>query len=116
MKPYAALIALAFSLAGPTVTHEAFGDWRVWTVVETRRVLRDEPPGENVAVRLAAARNEWESFQILVRSDTPVGGVNVAAGDLVGPDGAVLEAADARLFRQHQQFLQVSQVPFYLYL
>jgi len=100
MKPYVALMLLVFGYAA--ATREALADWRVWTVVETRRVLRDEPAGDDASVRLAAARNEWESFQILVRSDTPVAGVNVEAGDLVGPEGAVLRAHDARLFRQHQ--------------
>ena len=37
-----------------------------------------------VPAALAAARGEWESFQILVRADEPVGGVNVEAGDLTG--------------------------------
>jgi hypothetical protein len=56
-------------------------------------------------VRLAAARNEWESFQILVRSSTGVKGVRIEPGDLVGPDGRKLLAQDARLYRQHQLYL-----------
>lgn len=100
MKPYLPLLLLVFGCAGSA--QKALADWRVWTVVETRRILRDEPAGDNVSVKLAAAGNEWESFQILIRSDTPVAGVNVQPGDLVGPEGALLKAADARLFRQHQ--------------
>jgi len=53
-------------------------------------------------VKIAAARNEWESFQILVRGDEPVAGITVETGDLTGPGGAVLRAEDARLYRQHQ--------------
>jgi hypothetical protein len=82
-------------------------DWQVWTVTETRRVLRDDVAGEGTPVNLAAARNEWESFQILIRSDAPVEAINVEAADLKGPDGAVLRAVDARLFRQHQLHLTV---------
>jgi len=85
----------------------AFADWQVWTVTETGRVLRDEPAGQGTSVNLAAARNEWESFQILVRSDQPVQGIHVEAADLAGPEGAVLRAAAARLFRQHQLHLTV---------
>ena len=55
-----------------------------------------------LAVKLTAAGNEWESFQVLMRSDSPIEGVNVEAGDLQGPDGSVIRAGDARLFRQHQ--------------
>jgi len=80
----------------------AAAELKVWTVAETRHVLRDEAPGTNRAVQLAAARNEWEGFQILVRSDEAVKGANVVPGDLQGPGGAVLRADDALLYRQHQ--------------
>jgi hypothetical protein len=36
-----------------------------------------------------------------------VKGINVVPGDLVGPEGAVLAAADARLYRQHQMEIKV---------
>ena len=99
MKRFAVGVALAVAgaLAGPTRAA-----LRVWTVTDTRRVLRKEPAGKLTPVKLAAARNEWESFQILVRSDVPAAGLGVTPGDLKGPGGAVLRAADARLFRQHQ--------------
>lgn len=78
-------------------------DWRVWTVAETRRVLREDLPGaqDTLPVKLAAAGNEWESFQILVRAEEPVTGIRVEAGELRGPNGAVLPATAARLYRQH---------------
>ena len=85
----------------------ARGDWEVWTLTHTERVLRDAPAGKGVAVRLAAARNEWESFQILLRSDADVKHVTVQPADLRGPEGAVLAAAEARLYRQHQMELKV---------
>jgi len=90
------LVAAAWIAAG-----QAVGEWHVWTVTQTRRVLREEQAGQGTEVKLAAARNEWESFQVLLRSEAPVGGVSVEAGDLRGPGGAVIRAADARLFRQH---------------
>ncbi|MEE9365919.1 MAG: DUF4091 domain-containing protein [Dehalococcoidales bacterium] len=77
-------------------------DWRVWTATSTRRVLRDEPAGSDTSVRISAARNEWESFQILMRCDAGVKAVTIKAGDLTGPEGALLQADDARLYRQHQ--------------
>jgi len=97
--------ALILMLA--TISVPATADWHVWAVSDTRRVLRDEPAGEGAAVGLAAARNEWGSFQILMRADAPIKGTTVVAGDLTGPDGAVLRGADARLFRQHQLELAV---------
>ena len=61
-------------------------DWSVWTVKETVRFLRSAPApgGAQRAVELSAARNEWESFQVLTRADEPVKGVNVVPGDLTG--------------------------------
>ncbi len=97
--------ALILMLA--TISVPATADWHVWAVSDTRRVLRDEPAGEGAAVGLAAARNEWGSFQILMRADAPIKGTTVVASDLTGPDGAVLRGADARLFRQHQLELAV---------
>ena len=85
----------------------ALADWQVWTLAETRRVLRDEPAGQSAEAKLAAARNEVESFQILVRSTEPVKGISVEAGDLKGPKDAVIAAKDARLYRQHQ--LEITQ-------
>jgi hypothetical protein len=92
---------LSLSVAGL-----AHAEWQVWTLAETRHVLRSDPPASNRAVNLGAARNEWVSFQILLRSDAPVKGIDVEAGDLVGPGGAVLPRTDARLYRQHQLHLE----------
>ncbi len=106
MNTYLRLIVLAVI---PLLTADRVSaDWQVWTVTETRRMLRGEPAAGGTSVNLAAARNEWESFQILIRSDAPVKTLNVEAIDLKGPDGAVLRAADARLFRQHQLHLTVA--------
>jgi hypothetical protein len=89
-------------------TSIAGAEWHVWTVTETRRVLREDPAGESLAVRLSAARGEWESFQILMRSDQPVAGIDLHSADLVGPDGTVWRADHARRYRQHQLHLSDS--------
>lgn len=83
-------------------TGPACADWQVWTLARTERVLREDPAGTGIAVQLGAARNEWECFQVLMRSDQPVTGIRLEPGDLKGPQGAVLPARDARLYRQHQ--------------
>ncbi len=86
---------------------EAQAEWHVWATTDTHRVLRHSPVREGREVRLSAARNEWETFQVLLRSDTPVSGVQLVAGDLAGPEGAVLRGDDARLYRAHQLHLEV---------
>lgn len=92
-------LAPVIFLFAATTAHAAC---QAWTCRDTVRVLRDEPAGKAKNVALAAARNEWESFQILLRADAPVGGVNLEPGDLKGPGGVVIRAADAVLYRQHQ--------------
>ena len=91
---------------GLFVAQQAAADWHVWTVTETRHVLGGDTPGTSTAVKIAAARNESESFQILLRSDAPVRGIRVEPGDLKGPAGSMLPARDARLYRQHQTELK----------
>lgn len=93
----------AFAVASNARADDA-ATWRVWTVAETLRVSRETPaPAEGApAAAISAARNEWEGFQILMRSAEPIAGVSIEPADLVGPGGAVLPAGSARLYRQHQ--------------
>lgn len=100
MRRYVARALVCFIVL-PLLVCEGRGEWHVWTAGPAVRVRRDAPPEEAKAVRLAAARNETESFQILMRCDAPGRGVNVEASDLRGPGGTVLAGRDARLFRQH---------------
>lgn len=99
MRYHRFLLAAVLAL---TAARVGLAEWHVWTVTDTRRVLREDPAEPLAPVALAAARGEWESFQVLARADEPVAGVNVVASDLVGPGGAVIAADDVRLFRQHQ--------------
>ena len=85
MKPTVSPIFVTWLALGFAPIAQA--DWQVWTVTETRHVLRSELPGGSTTVTVTAARNEWVSFQILLRSDAPVKGVSVEAGDLIGPGG-----------------------------
>ncbi len=83
----------------------ACGEWTVWTVKPTQRVLREDPAGRGTAVSLSAARNEWEGFQILMRCDAPVKDVQLKAGSFTGTDGKPLEGVRSVLYRQHQLYL-----------
>lgn len=87
--------------AQPAAAHRSWPG-QVSTLAGTDRLLRDSLPGTQTDVRMAAARNEWEGFQVFVQSDGPVAGVSLVPGDLVGPRGTILLGADARLYREHQ--------------
>src|SRR5512141_2996902 len=80
---------------------------RVWTVAQTRHVLRSEAPGNSTSVDLGAARNDWVSFQVLLRSDSATKISGLEAGELNGPGRAVLSRANAVLYRQHQLRLEI---------
>ncbi len=80
-------------------------DLKVWVETRTVRVRREDPPGAGLSVRLSAARNEWESFQILLRSDEGVKGIRVELDELRGPSGGAIPPDEARLYRQHQLHL-----------
>lgn len=88
-----------------TGTQVVGGAPRVWIVTETRHVLRSEPPGNLHEANLCVARNEWGSFQILVRADAPMQGMSVDASELSGPAGRRPGDIQVRLFREHQLFL-----------
>ena len=101
---------LTTALVALTINGHLHAQCNVWVVTDTTRVLRDTAPTNQSAAKLAAAQDEWESFQILLRSDKGVTKVNLEAGDLVGPDGAVIPASQTRLYRQHQFELTVPTV------
>jgi len=101
----AVLFACACLLGVP---HFADAAWQVGAATETVRYRCESPVPPQRDVHLAAARNETESFQVLFRSDEPVADIRLEAGDLKGPDGAVLPASDARLFFQHALNLTIS--------
>jgi hypothetical protein len=101
MKPSRMMLLTCWAFCG-VAARAASADLQVWTVADTRRVLREDPAESRLEVRLAAAKNQWEGFQVLVRSDAPVQGIRVEPADLAGSNGAVLRAGDARLYRQHQ--------------
>lgn len=72
------------------------------SLVSTQRVLREEMPPSTKGVHLYSAKNEWRSFQILVRADSPTKITSVELGELRGPGGASIPASGIRLYREHQ--------------
>ncbi len=80
----------------------ARADVKVGAIAGTMRYTRADVPPAVCAVSLSAARNEWRSFQILLQSTAEETVTSVTAGDLIGPDGAVIPASSASLYREHQ--------------
>jgi hypothetical protein len=71
----------------------------VWTASPMVKVRpADGPPGAAARVELQAGRNEFEPFQIALRSDADVDGIDVEVGDFVGPGGRLLRAENATVY------------------
>jgi hypothetical protein len=75
----------------------------VTAVPSTTKVLKDGSfTGGADAVTLAAAKNEFEGFQIVIRAGgAGLQGVDVTISDLDGPGGAVIPAAAAERFLEY---------------
>ncbi len=74
------------------------GQVQVWVVDALDNVLRTDTPPQNPAqeIVLEAARGEYESGQVVVRSSQPISGLRATATALEGPKGAQIEASQLR--------------------
>lgn len=83
-------VVLLLSLfAGKASTQDL--NW--WTTDALEKVRPNDPPptGTPQGAQLYAARNEFEPFQLVLRSDTrDIGNVDVQISNLTGPGGAVI--------------------------
>ncbi len=66
----------------------------LWWASSGWKVSRDQamPAATGEAVSIAAAKNEAEAAQLVVRPSTALKGLRIAAGPLAGPNGASIEA------------------------
>jgi hypothetical protein len=99
----AGALALAALGADPS---PALARPEAWVLGPLQRAVAADgaaPAAGGTTASLAAARNEAESFQIVVRADdgAALEGVTVGVSDLAGPGGAVIPARDLALHRAH---------------
>ena len=79
--------------------------FHVWVVPPTQRVLRGDTPAKATRADINAARNEWASIQIAVRSAKPARIVSVAMSSLSHPAVAMAPPPmpeRTRFYREHQ--------------
>lgn len=91
--------------------------FEVWVPTNTDKVMRDEPfPAEaGKAMKLGAARNEYEAGQVIVKAaGAPLRKLQVSVGDLKQTDGpAKIGAEHIELFKQHYIEVTTSTTPAY---
>src|SRR5690349_24986622 len=81
----------------------------VWIAPSLHRVEMSETAGAATKVNLAAARNEYESFQIVVNGGSSgLSNVNVTISDLEGPAGQVVPQTSFALFRERYVYVNKS--------
>ncbi len=73
----------------------------VWWADAGWKISRTRPAPEKAgtAVRIAAARNEAEAAQLVVRPRTPLRGLRASASALRGPDGATISPDSVEILR-----------------
>jgi hypothetical protein len=103
-------LLLAFGLAFAFAPARGDAAMRVWPLGPMVKVKpTDGPPASAQAgVVLAAARNEFEPFQLVVRAEgSALSSVDVELSDLRGPRGAVLSADRAAIYLE--RFLTITR-------
>ena len=79
----------------------ADGGPQVWIAPSLHRVGMSDAPSGDKKVSLAAARGEYESFQVIVRGASDgLGNVNMTVSDLEGPGGQVIPRNSFTLYRE----------------
>ncbi len=78
----------------------------VWVEPSWTRVSTSAPAGAPTSIDLAAARGEYESFQIIVHAPSEdLSHVDVQAADLVGPSGQTLSRENVTFYRERYVYV-----------
>jgi len=78
-----------------------------WVTHGTTRVKPDVAPADNKAVAIKAAKNEYEPFQVILRSQENLRKADVVVSDLVGANGRQIGKENIALFREHYIYVRV---------
>src|SRR5262245_13357884 len=95
------LPAIVLTSASLATTAMAESNPVVWTAPGMHRVGMTEAAGSSTEVNLAAARGEYESFQVVAGgSSKGLSNVNFTVSDLKGPNGQIIPQANSTLNRE----------------
>src|SRR5215469_14071975 len=96
--------AVLTAAVGASVVAAAPAGPVVWTAPSLHRVGMTDAPASVTEARLAAARGEIQSFQIVTSgASSGLSNVNVTVSDLRGPNGQVIPKNDFTLYREKYQ-------------
>jgi hypothetical protein len=96
-------LLLAAHVLGPFVPPvpalSAADELDYWTTHATVKVRPDDPPRARTLATIAAARNEFESFQVVLHSDRDIHEIDVEVSSLTGEQGARIDAGHLTVYR-----------------
>jgi hypothetical protein len=102
------LAFLAYSVTFSTLVL-AHSNPVVWVAPSLHRVGMSDAAGTETGVNLSAARNEYQSFQIVVNGAAEgLSNVNMTVSDLVGPGGEVIPRTSFTLYREKYVYVSSS--------
>jgi len=83
------------------------GSVALWWCDATHKIPRHRalPEAQGAAVRIEAARNDFEAAQLVVRPEEELKGLRVEAQPLRGPNGAVIGREQVRILRVYYHFV-----------
>ncbi|MCH5376138.1 MAG: DUF4091 domain-containing protein, partial [Planctomycetes bacterium] len=83
------------------------GPTAVWWCDATRKIPRQRavPEARDDAVRIEAARHDYEAAQIVVRPSSDLKGLTATATDLSGPDGHRIPAANVEILQVYYHYV-----------
>jgi hypothetical protein len=103
------LIPLFFVFLAFAVMAMAHSSPVVWTAPSLHRVGMSDATGGGTEVNLSAARDEYQSFQIVVSgASNGLNNVNVRISDLEAPGGAVIPRTSFTLYREKYVYVSAS--------
>jgi hypothetical protein len=82
----------------------------VWVTDSLAKVQPGDLPGNAQSATLAAARNEWQSFQIYVRTGPQPVAMNVAVSDLVERTTGATIASASNIFVSREAYLDITEL------
>ncbi len=107
--PNRSLSLVAFTLFTFSGIGHAQGGPIVWVVPSLQRVGQSDPAGSGTLAQLAAAKGEYESFQVVVKGPASgLSNVNVSVTDLTSSSGQTISKSNLSLFREQYVYVNAS--------
>ncbi len=96
------MAALLYRLSALGIDEVSSKNLTVWTAPSLERIQLRQAAGSNTNIELYAARGEYESYQIGIRSaQNGLKNVNVSVSDLYSSDNQVIPKENITLYREH---------------